>query len=69
MQIGASQAKFYDFGRFQGYLKYGRPFLYSKITHFMAEHIILLHKLGTPYLKYPWNQIHKIWLEMPQSTF
>ena len=35
----------------------------------MAENTILLHKLGTLYLKYRWNQIHKIWLEMLQLTF
>ena len=29
---------------FQGYLRYGIPYLCSKITHFMAEHTILLHK-------------------------
>ena len=43
--------------------------LCNKTTHFMAEIPFLLHKLGIPYLKYPWNQIHEIRLEMLHFAF
>ena len=69
MQIGTSQAKFYDFGSRGIWNEVGPSYVYSKIIHFMSEQTILLHKLGIPYLKYPWNKIHEIWLEMFQFAF
>ena len=35
----------------------------------MAAVPFLLHILGMPYLKYSWNQIHEIMLEMLQFAF